>query len=59
MGVGETEGVRGGEGKEGGKGGGKSTMQVLNDHVVALCTDESLEALLFSLPAFRCNIIAC
>ena len=33
-------------------------MQVLNDHVVALCASESLEALLFSLPAFKCNIIA-
>ena len=31
-------------------------MQVLNDHV-ALCASESLEALLFSLPAFICNII--
>ena len=33
-------------------------MQVLNDHVAALCASESLEALLFSLPAFICNIIA-
>ena len=33
-------------------------MQVLNDHIVALCASESLEALLFSLPAFICNIIA-
>jgi len=33
-------------------------MQVLNDHVVVLCASESLEALLFSLPAFKCNIIA-
>ena len=32
-------------------------MQVLNDHVVALCASESLEALLFSLSAFICNII--
>ena len=32
-------------------------MQVLNDHVVALCASESLEALLFSLSAFKCNII--
>ena len=32
-------------------------MQVLNDHVVALCASESLEALLFSLPTFKCNII--
>ena len=32
-------------------------IQVLNDHVVALCASESLEALLFSLPAFKCNII--
>ena len=31
-------------------------MQVLNDHV-ALCASESLEALLFSLPAFKYNII--
>ena len=31
--------------------------QVLNNHVVALCASESLEALLFSLPAFKCNII--
>ena len=33
-------------------------MQVLNDHIVALYASESLEALLFSLPAFKCNIIA-
>ena len=33
-------------------------IQVLNDHVAALCASESLEALLFSLPAFICNIIA-
>ena len=33
-------------------------LQVLNNHVVALCASESLEALLFSLPAFKCNIIA-
>jgi len=33
-------------------------MQVLNDHIAALCASESLEALLFSLPAFKCNIIA-
>ena len=33
-------------------------MQVLNDHVVALCASESLEAFLFSLPAFKCNVIA-
>ena len=33
-------------------------MQVLNDHVVALCDSESLEAFLFSLPALKCNIIA-
>ena len=32
-------------------------MQVLNDHVAALCASESLEALLFSLPTFICNII--
>ena len=32
-------------------------MQVLNDHVTALCASESLEALLFSLSAFICNII--
>ena len=33
-------------------------MQVLNDHVVVLCASESLETFLFSLPAFKCNIIA-
>ena len=33
-------------------------MQVLNDHVVALCASKSLEVLLFSLPAFKYNIIA-
>ena len=33
-------------------------MQVLNDHIAALCASESLEALLFSLPAFKYNIIA-
>ena len=32
-------------------------MQVLNDHVASLCASESLEALLFSLPDFICNII--
>ena len=32
-------------------------MQVLNDHVVALCASESLKALLFSLSAFKYNII--
>ena len=32
-------------------------MQVLNDHVAALCASESLEAMLFSLPGFKCNII--
>ena len=32
-------------------------IQVLNDHVVALCASESLKALLFSLLAFKCNII--
>ena len=32
-------------------------MQVLNDHVATLCAMESLEALLFLLPAFICNII--
>ena len=33
-------------------------MQASNDHVVALCASESLEALLFLLPSFKCNIIA-
>ena len=33
-------------------------MQVLNDHVVALCASECLKALLFSLLAFKYNIIA-
>ena len=32
-------------------------MQVLNDHVAALWASESLEALLFLLSAFKCNII--
>ena len=45
MGIGETEDVRGGEGKEGGKGGDKSTMHVLNEHVVALCASECLKAI--------------
>jgi hypothetical protein len=40
MGVGEMEVGRGREGKEKGKGGGKSTNAVLNDHVVALCARE-------------------
>jgi hypothetical protein len=40
MGVGETKGVRGGEGNEGGKGGDRVQMQVLNDHVVAWCASE-------------------
>ena len=33
-------------------------MQVLNDHVVALCASECLKTFLFSLPDFKCNIIA-
>jgi hypothetical protein len=33
-------------------------MQVLNDQIVVLCASESLEALLFSLHAFKCNIVA-
>ena len=33
-------------------------MQVLNDHIAALCASESLEALLFLFPTFICNIIA-
>ena len=33
-------------------------IKVLNDHVVALCASESLKALVFSLSAFKCNIIA-
>jgi len=33
-------------------------MQVLNDHVVALCATKCLKAFLFSLPDFNCNIIA-
>ena len=33
-------------------------MHVLNDHVVALCASECLKAFLFSLPDFKCNIIA-
>ena len=32
-------------------------MQVLNEHVVALCASECLKAF-FSLPNFKCNIIA-
>jgi hypothetical protein len=36
----------------------RAQMQVLNDHVAALCASESLEALLFLLPSFKCNIIA-
>ena len=33
-------------------------MQILNNHVVALCDSECLKAFLFSLPDFKCNIIA-
>ena len=33
-------------------------MQVLNDHVAALCACESLKAFLLSLSAFKCTIIA-
>ena len=33
-------------------------MQVLNDHVVALCASECLKVFLFSLPDFKYNIIA-
>ena len=32
-------------------------MQVLNEHVAALCGSECLKAI-FSLPDFKCNIIA-
>ena len=32
-------------------------MQVLNEHVAALCASECLKAF-FSLPDFKCNIIA-
>ena len=32
-------------------------MQVLNEHVVALCANECLKAI-FSLLDFKCNIIA-
>ena len=32
-------------------------MQVLNEHVVALCASECLKAF-FSLPDFKCNVIA-
>ena len=32
-------------------------MQILNEHVVALCASECLKAF-FSLPDFKCNIIA-
>ena len=56
MGIGETDDIRGGEGKEGGKGGTRVQMQVLNEHVVALCASECLKAF-FSLPDFKCNII--
>jgi hypothetical protein len=35
----------------------RAEMQVLNDHIGALCASESLEPLLFSLPSFKCNII--
>ena len=31
-------------------------MQVLNDHVVALCASECLKTFLFSLPDFKYNI---
>ena len=40
MGIGETEDVRGGESKEGVKEEERVQMQVLNDHVVALCVSE-------------------
>ena len=32
-------------------------MRVLNEHIVALCANECLKAI-FSLPDFKCNIIA-
>ena len=32
-------------------------MQVLNDHVIALCASKCLKAFLFSLPDCKCNII--
>ena len=33
-------------------------MQVLNNHVIALCASECLKDFLFSLPDFKYNIIA-
>jgi hypothetical protein len=53
----EKHGVRGGEGKKGYNGEERAQMQVLNDHVAALCASESLKALLFLLPSFKCNVI--
>jgi hypothetical protein len=35
----------------------RAEMQVLNDNITALCASESLESLLFSLPASKCNKI--
>jgi hypothetical protein len=35
----------------------RAEMQVLNDHIAQLCASESMEAFLFSLPAFKCNKI--
>jgi hypothetical protein len=35
----------------------RAEMQVLNDHIGALCASESLVPLLFLLLFFKCNII--
>jgi hypothetical protein len=35
----------------------RAVMQGLNDNIAALCACESLQALLFSLPSSKCNII--
>ena len=56
MRIGESDDVRGGARKDV-REETRVQTQVLNDHVVALCASESLEAFLFLLSAFKCNII--
>ena len=47
MGIGETDDVRGGEGKKETREETRVQMQVLNEHVVALCDSECLKTFFF------------
>ena len=55
MGIGEMDDVRGGEGKEA-REEIRVQMQVLNEHVAALCASECLESF-FLLSDFKCNTV--